>query len=842
MFMGMAWQLAGAVDESGTQLSSWTYDSQSRANSTQQAGGANHITLGYNDDGSVTVTDALGAVRDFSFTRTGDRNSTTGISGSACPRCVDTAGTSYDTSGWVSSRTDYNGNVTCFANDASRGLELVRVEGFGPGSTCPANLASYIPASGTTQRKVATAWSANFRRPTLITEAASTTTFNYDSSGNLLTKTITDTTVTPNVSRTWTYTYNGFGQVLTVKGPRTDVNSTKIYTYYSCTSGAQCGQLQTATNELGHVTTFNTYNAYGQPLTITDPNGVLITLSYDARQRILSRSIAGETTSFTYYVTGLLQKVILPDGSFLQYAYDGAHRLKGLTDTLGNSIVYTLDAMGNRKVESVYDPSNTLSRTRSHVYNTLSQLYQDIASAGTAAVTTTYAYDLNGNRTSAAAPLARTTTHTYDALNRISVVTDPATGLTQLSYDTNDNLTSVKDPMGFVTTYQRDGFGEVLQLVSPDSATTINTYDSAGNVDTSTDANLNITTYTYDALNRVTQVSSVASIWSNHPYVVNWPFTITYTYGYDNCTNGVGRLCSATGTAGTMAWTYTPQGRVASRTEADSLDNTGAYPLAYTYNAAGQVTSLTYPSGAILGYSYNSNHQIASISVTVDGATTPVVTNVQYEPFGGVSGWTWGNGATATRTHDEDGNVSTISSMGLNLSYVYDSAMHLTQMNDLDNSALSWTYGYDVLDRLSSASNASFTEGWTYDANGNRLSQTGTNPATYTYSSTSNIQLTLSQSPYVLAYDAAGDITDNSLGLFYYDAAKKHLRWQRWCRELYQCFAPARQRSAEQPYTVGRFWSPYRRVRIRRQRAGPAQLGDSAGGNGLPRRHSDCDS
>src|SRR4029077_20616 len=138
----------------------------------------------------------------------------------------------------------------------------------------------------------------------------------YDSMGNVLTKTITDTTVTPKVSRTWTYSYDSYGRVLTAKAPRTDVNSTTTYAYSTCTTGTQCGQLQTVTDAAGHVTTYNTYNADGQPLTITDPNGTVTTLTYDARQRLTSRSVGGEVTGFTYYPTGLLQKVTLPDNSY----------------------------------------------------------------------------------------------------------------------------------------------------------------------------------------------------------------------------------------------------------------------------------------------------------------------------------------------------------------------------------------------------------------------------------------------------------------------------------------------------------------------------------------------
>jgi YD repeat-containing protein len=53
--------------------------------------------------------------------------------------------------------------------------------------------------------------------------------------------------------------------------------------------------------------------------------------------------------------------------------------------------------------------------------------------------------------------------------------------------------------------------------------------------------------------------------------------------------------------------------------------------------------------------------------------------------------------------------------------YTYDDAFRITGIADAANSALSWTYGYDSLDRLNAASKSSTTQGWTYDANGNRL-------------------------------------------------------------------------------------------------------------------------
>jgi RHS repeat-associated protein len=696
-------------DESGTTYSTWTYDAQERGISTQEAGGAGAASLVYNIDGSVTVTDALGAVRTFGYSRVGDFNKVTGITGSQCPTCQESASTTYDSAGWVASRTDYDGNVTCYANDPVRGVELVRVEGFASGSTCPTSLSTYSPASGTLQRKVTTQWSTTWREPSLITEPNRTSGFTFDSSGNILTKTITDTTVTPTVSRTWTYTYNSFGQVLTIDGPRTDVSDVSTIAYYTCTSGAQCGQVNTITNAAGQTTTFNTYNAYGQPLTITDPNGVVTTLAYDARSRITSRQVGTETTGYSYYPTGLLNTVTLPDSSTVSYTYDGAHRLTDITDGLGNHIHYTLDAMGNRTAQSAYDPSNVLSRTHSQVFNTLSQLYQDIGAAGGTTVTTTLGYDSNGNQTSAAAPLSRNTGTQYDALNRLSQITDPASGVTVLGYDANDNLASVTDPKTLQTTYTHDGFGDLTQLVSPATGTTVNTFDSGGNLHTATDARGAIATYGYDALNRVTSTA----------YQIGGTTDQTLSFTYDAGTNGKGRLTGASDANQALAWSYDPLGRVTGKgqTVAGTTLSVG-----YGYTN-GDVTVLTTPSGQTLTYTY-ADHQITGITVN----STALLASATYEPFGPVRGWSWGNGRTEVRLHDTDGNQSLLTGIE-SVSLSYDAAYRITGISNTTNSALSWTNGYDSLDRVTSAAQTAVTLGWSYDADGNRQQQTGASTA-----------------------------------------------------------------------------------------------------------------
>jgi RHS repeat-associated protein len=726
--------LTTITDESGTTFASISYDAQGRASHSNLAGNAWASTVSYTNSAAPVITDAFGVARTYQYATIHGRPKLTAIAGPSCNTCGAPAAQAYDGAGFVSSRTDYNGNRVCFAHDPVRGVELVRVEGFASGSTCPSNLASYTPAANTLQRKISTTWSASYRLPLSITESNRVISYTLDGSGNILTKTVTDTSVTPNVARTWTYTYNSHGQVLTAKGPRTDLDTTVTYTYYSCTTGYQCGQLDTVTNVLGQTTTFNTYNAHGQPLTVTDPNGVVTTLTYDARRRITSTEVGTETTGYTYYPTGLLKLVTLPDSSTILYGYDGAHRLTDMTDGLGDHIHHTLDVLGNHTADNTYDPGNSLRRTHTRVFNTLNELYQDINAADTAAVTTTFGYDPNGNRTSIAAPLSRNTTNTYDALNRLSQITDPASGITLLGYNANDNLASAKDPRNFTTAYSHDGFSEVTHLVSPDTGTSTKTYDTGGNLQTTTDARGAIGTYTHDALNRVTKIAYTDQ-------------TIQFTY--DAGTNGKGRLTGASDANHSMSWSYDTQGRVTGKGQTTASVTKS---VAYSYTNA-DMTSLVTPSGQTITYGYT-NHRITSVKVN----STTLLNSVTYFPFGPVSGWTWGNASTVSRTYDTDGKVSHISTAGDGLTFGYDNAFRISSLSDTLFSSSSYTAGYDALDRLNSLAQTGVTSTWTYDADGNHLTQTGTSSVTTTPSTTSNRLNSISGGIVrTYAYDAAGN-------------------------------------------------------------------------------------
>ena len=85
-----------------------------------------------------------------------------------------------------------------------------------------------------------------------------------------------------------TWTYNQSGQVLT----DTDAVGTTVYVYYADTTGDHnTGDLQSITDPMGKVTSFQQYDRYGNVLQSTNVNGVTTVNNYDLRQRLISTSV-----------------------------------------------------------------------------------------------------------------------------------------------------------------------------------------------------------------------------------------------------------------------------------------------------------------------------------------------------------------------------------------------------------------------------------------------------------------------------------------------------------------------------------------------------------------------
>ncbi|MBT9461101.1 MAG: hypothetical protein IV084_05510 [Rugosibacter sp.] len=664
--------LTGIQDEETQRYATYTYDAQGRAYVSEHGStgsGIDRHAITYNANGSATITDPLGSARTYTYQ---DQFETAKLAGSTQPAgsgCAAAAqAISYSSSGFVQTRTDFNGNQTQYTHNA-RGLETQRIE-----------------ASGTPlARTISTNWHAYWRLPVKSAEPKKLTTYVYNGdtyNSSVVTCAPTTATVptatgtqpigvlcqkieqattdptgsqgfsaTPTgTARIHTYTYTNYGQVLTMDGPRTDLADITTITYYPTTdpSPGKRGNPATHTNALGHQTQITAYDANSRPLTLIDPNGTTLAFTYTPRGWLATSSIGGQTTTYLYDNIGQLDSVTRPDGSKTSYTYDPAHRLTAITDLKGNSANFTLDALGNVTQTAWINPDNTPAKTQAGAYDALGRLQAAIATRNAINYTTGYGYDANGNPKTTTDPKNQTTSTQYDALNRPTRITDALTGLTTLAYDARDQLTQFNAPNNAQTHFTVDGLGNVSNETSADRGNLAATHDAVGNLLTLSDARGVIETHTYDALNRPLTITypatgeNLATTWDSAP----------------GCANGIGRPCRITDNGGSTLFSYDARGNRVSETRSEGSLTLPA--TQYTWDSADRLSTEITPTGKLLVTQRDTDGRIQQLSTAV--GTNPqvnLVSAVQQNAAGAVITQTYGNGVTQTRTFNTDGTPLT---------------------------------------------------------------------------------------------------------------------------------------------------------------------------------------
>jgi len=571
--------------------------------------------------------------------------------------------------------------------------------------------------------------------------------------------------------RAVTKTYNAQGLVSSIDGPRTDVNDVTQYTYDTS------GRLATASDALGHVTSYDTYDMYGNPGRSTDPNGIVSVITYtpEGWPLTVTRDSTGtaSTTTLTYDAAGNITQSKDADGVIATYTYDDAGRVTDITDAFGNRIHYTLDASGNRLKEETFDNSNNLKRTISRTYNTLGQLLT-VADAFNRTILShnyTDGYDAAGNpvHSSDAAGIQRK--RGYDALHRlVSTIdnyngSDTATKDTQSvsSYDASDHLEGVSDPDGLNTIYSHNGLDDLKSIQSPDTGAISYVYDAAGNAVQRTDAKGIASTSTYDALNRRTATTYADS-----------SLNVAYFYDDPNSTTGcsssypIGRLTRIVESAVTTTYCYDARGNVVQKRQ---TQGTQTDAISYTYSLAGRLASILTPSGTSVQYARDAAGRISGATVLPPGVTGAgagnVVSNITYLPFGPITSYTLGNGQVVARTYDANYAVTDVVSPVLNLHFARDAMGNITALgNSPGANPATETYSYDPLYRLTGISGPSGAaiEAYTYSKAGDRLSKSSAGLATGTYGYQTNTHWLTSIGSSARTYDANGNTTGSANG------------------------------------------------------------------------------
>jgi YD repeat-containing protein len=424
------WALTGVVDERGIRYSTFGYDTQGNAISTEHAGGVDRYSVSSSSAPKAVLNEVYDGPSNTFFeyhdwqaagtpvlTLPNGSKVNLGISvvqgypristrnqpaGSGC--LAATSSVTFDDNGNPATVDDFNGNRTCSVFDMTRNLETSRIEGLPLSSPC---------LSSASSRQVTTKWHPDWPLRVQLAEPKKMTYWIYNGEKDpqtgvvvscapsiaklpslnrpivVLCKKVEQVTLDESGAsglfpkyaatpvRTWQWTYNQYGQVLTATDP---LNNTTTYTYYTdTTADHMVGDLQTATNPVGQSVQYVKYDRLGHLMRSIEPNGTAVDMAYTPRGWLNSVTMtpqggSAQTTTIGHNEVGQVNSVQLPDGTSLTYGYDDAQRLTSITDTAGNTVTYTLDNAGNRKNEQLKDASGTLVRNITRAYDALNRL------------------------------------------------------------------------------------------------------------------------------------------------------------------------------------------------------------------------------------------------------------------------------------------------------------------------------------------------------------------------------------------------------------------------------------------------------------------------------------
>jgi len=371
------------------------------------------------------------------------------------------------------------------------------------------------------------------------------------------------------------------------------------------------------TDAKGH-STFYDYDVFKLVTSVSQPGGFITSYSYDSHDNLIKVTDAENlTTSYIYDDLGQLVSTTSPDTGVTSYTYDPAANLVLKTDANGNSLTYAYDALN--RLTGIHFPDSS----------------QDI----------TYIYDQGTNgkgRLTGMTDPSGSTSYQYDALGRLvreTKTVDEQSFTIEYAYSDNGEIVGITYPSGRTITYDLDLSGQIIRVKSTYEGNTITLAENVahlpfGPIATMSLGNGQDITQSFDQLYRLT--SSQAGSVYNRSYTYDPAGNITtindlidpsrnQSFGYDP----LNRLLSATGAYGSISYTYDKVGNRLTRTvNAETatysyitgtnklLEITGTNPATFTYDANGNATDIGDKS-----FIYNQNNRLIQAT---EGSTTLV--------------------------------------------------------------------------------------------------------------------------------------------------------------------------------------------------------------------------
>ncbi|WP_373321239.1 hypothetical protein, partial [Chitiniphilus shinanonensis] len=438
-----------------------------------------------------------------------------------------------------------------------------------------------------------------------------------------------------------------------------------------------------------------TYTALNQVATQTAVDGTLTRTTYDA----LGQVIASERAAGTAEARQTLARYNAHGQVIATLSGEGAAKLvAGLTPAQIDAIwaqygtQYAYDQAGRKVRSSVQNPDGSSNTTLSY-YTAAGQLRYQVNSLGEV---TAFTYTAQGQQASQRSYVNRLSLGTIDGWtggvadsaidSAIAALNHALDRVSQYRYNSRGELTQTIDSLGYTLDTSYNAFGELSQRKQAlgDGRFTIQQYD-----------------YDRRGLLTVTRDDPAGALARSQ--------TTTY--------DAFGRLVSTLNPLGrTTTQVYDRLGRVVQTVDALGISRYSSY------DAFDRTVTSTDALGNVTRYSYDVASRTATLT-TPDGVVTRRVNNRHGETISVTDGL----GNSTSYLYDKNGQLlQTTDARGKTSSQAYDQLGRLFQSTDANGVVTQ--YQYDAvgrqLKRIVDPTGLQLQTSWTYDALGNRLTET----------------------------------------------------------------------------------------------------------------------
>lgn len=289
---------------------------------------------------------------------------------------------------------------------------------------------------------------------------------------------------------------------------------------------------------------------------------------------------------------------------------------------------------------------------------------------------------------------------------------------TSFAYSPMGEKTEAIDDLGNRIITKYDNFGRKVEYTHPDAGKSTFTYDLAGNVVEMVSANLGqrgqAILYKYD-FERLSEIV----------YPENSENNVRYTYGKPGAgNNSIGRMVLQEDATGAQEFFYGPLGETVKniRTIIIPQHDEQTYVTEWEYDTWNRLTSMVYPDGEKVTYTYNVGGKLAQMSGKKKNQNYAYVNQIGYDKFEQRVFLAYGNGTKMTYKYEEERRrlenmtaKTKLNRLFMDNQYEYDKVNNILSLRNtapvpaanLMGGSSKYEYEYDDLYRLTSA-NGSF--------------------------------------------------------------------------------------------------------------------------------------